>query len=278
MRTTSKMRIARGISKVAVVRGGPERTVERRGITWELDLREAIDFSIFFSGYFQKWSVLEVCNCLPEDGIFLDIGANRGAISFHVARKLPKTRIYSIEPVQEMIAKMNRTLDLNPEFRKTVHLVNAFFTSAEKIRENQIPSDVDASWNLFGDVSYNELTGATSMKMDRSIATTLDEFVVQAKINRLDVIKVDVDGYEVDVLEGARNTLERHHPLVVLEWAPYAQTQRTNDPLALVDFLSEMQYAPQIIRRFGKPKRISWHDLLQTPLLHSKDILLKYQD
>lgn len=278
MRTTSKMKIAREISKFIMVRGGPERVLERKGIVWELDLREAIDFSIFFFGYFQKRSVLEVCNYLPEDGVFIDIGANRGAISFNVARRMPTAEVYSIEPIREMICKMKRTLNLNPEFKTKINLVNAFFSSAEKIRKHQIPSDVDASWNLFGDGSYNELTGASALKMDGSIVTTLDEFVVQAEISRVDVIKIDVDGYEVDVLKGARNTLERYHPIVVLEWAPYAQIQRTNDPLALVDFLSQMRYVPQVIKRFGQPERISWHNLLQTPLLHSKDLLLKYQD
>ena len=50
---------------------------------------------------------------------------------------------------------------------------------------------------------------------------TLDKFVERNGINRIDFVKLDVDGNEAAVLDGAVITLGRFRPRVLMEWAPY---------------------------------------------------------
>jgi len=51
--------------------------------------------------------------------------------------------------------------------------------------------------------------------------TSVDEFVEANDLTRVDFIKVDVEGFEGEVLEGAKKTLAKFHPIVVLEFNPY---------------------------------------------------------
>jgi hypothetical protein len=58
------------------------------------------------------------------------------------------------------------------------------------------------------------------MSTSDAAAITLDEFVHHKGIERIDFVKLDVDGNEAGVLAGAANTLRRFRPRVLMEWAP----------------------------------------------------------
>jgi hypothetical protein len=51
--------------------------------------------------------------------------------------------------------------------------------------------------------------------------TTIDNFIHNNEISRLDLIKIDTDGYELEVLKGGLNSLKRFYPVIVFELSAY---------------------------------------------------------
>jgi hypothetical protein len=73
-------------------------------------------------------------------------------------------------------------------------------------------------------------------------SVSLDEYVRRAGIARLDAMKIDVDGYEYKVLTGARETLVRFQPVLMLEIGKYTLRSAGDSLEELIDFLHGLGY------------------------------------
>jgi hypothetical protein len=72
---------------------------------------------------------------------------------------------------------------------------------------------------------------------------TLDGFVEGHGVQRLDLMKIDVDGHEYQVLKGGAKTLARFQPILLVEMSPYVQDEQNHGFAALVTFLSDAAYS-----------------------------------
>jgi hypothetical protein len=72
--------------------------------------------------------------------------------------------------------------------------------------------------------------------------TTVDALTEKYALNPLSLIKLDVDGHELDVLQGASHTLSTDHPVVIIELAPYTIEERGQDPYAVIELLKSHGY------------------------------------
>jgi Methyltransferase FkbM domain len=72
---------------------------------------------------------------------------------------------------------------------------------------------------------------------------TLDSFVARNKMDRLNLIKMDVDGHELPVLQGASETLRRFRPLLVMEMSPYIHAEHGHSFADFVALLKSFQYS-----------------------------------
>ena len=81
--------------------------------------------------------------------------------------------------------------------------------------------------------------------LETAVPLTLDGLVADLKLERLDFIKLDVDGAECDVLAGGRDTLARLRPLILFEFSPYALEERGCDAPTLLGTLREHGYSFQ---------------------------------
>ena len=79
-----------------------------------------------------------------------------------------------------------------------------------------------------------EMTGAA--------VRTLDDVVSDLDLKSVDYLKLDVDGYEVQVLRGARNTLRRFGPVIFFEHAPYGVKEKGYDPGEIAEILTGAGY------------------------------------
>lgn len=124
--------------------------------------------------------------------VLLDIGANIGIFSLAAARLFPDTRIYAFEPNPEAYSRLVRNLGLNNT--ANVHPVNRAVYS-----QCGVVGFSDGSSTSMGSVIDS---GTLSVE-----AVTLDSLCSQKAIDHIGLIKIDVEGAEVEVLRGARETL-----------------------------------------------------------------------
>lgn len=222
--TATKIRIARMLYFVLhTVRrpfGGRDQVMAKRhGVYWNLDLREGIDLTIFALGAFERDTLGALETLVRSGSTVLDIGANIGAHTLHLARLVGgKGRVIAFEPTDFAIAKLRANLLANPELAKRVELHQAFLVSKAGA---PIDAAVASSWPVDGTAADDTEMGSRAMQVSGAVAMTVDSVIAAAGDPDVQLIKMDVDGHELDVLEGARTLLERRRPVIVMELAPY---------------------------------------------------------
>jgi FkbM family methyltransferase len=137
---------------------------------------------------------------LRPGAVAIDIGANIGVWSLLAAERQPDVRIHAFEPVPDVAAQCRRHLTLNG---LEMVVLNVAAVAAE---------DGDAAFYAI----RTDNTGASSLIRRRVPADeitvpviTLDSYVERARLDRVDVVKVDVEGAERLVFIGGRRTLSR---------------------------------------------------------------------
>lgn len=222
--TTQKIKIAtfayRLVAGIRRLFGKSDHAVIRRGgISWELDLSEGIDFSIFLLGGFELATLRLYESILKPGDVVLDIGANIGAHTLPFAKLVGRDgRVFAFEPTQYAYEKLRRNVQINPAISAGIELVHAMLA-----RETGAPvaAQIYSSWPLHEEPGLHEQHRGRLMSTADAAVITLDDFVRGKEIGRIDFVKLDVDGNEAAVLAGAVDTLRRFRPRVLMEWAPY---------------------------------------------------------
>ena len=193
---------------------GDRVRVSRDGVLFSLDRSDYIQWHVFANIPEYSWRV--AFDSLPDGATVFDVGANVGMFSLKLARKCQESGktvdIYSLEPNPPTFERLRRNLELNRELSPSIHL-------------NEIALGDRAG---FLELAYDEdNTGGASMisvdaaRSNPTVATvrmeTLDQFLFDNDITRVDFIKIDVEGYEPLVLEGARRTIESFAPVLYIE-------------------------------------------------------------
>lgn len=241
--TKDKIRIARLLSRAvlgarAIAGQGAVAQVRRGGLVWELDLREGIDLAIYLRLY-ERATLRAYRRFLREGAVAVDIGANIGAHTLELARLVGKQgRVYAFEPTAYAFMKLLRNLRLNPEVAQQVVAAQCMLTDGK----TAIPSEIFSSWPLQTADRLHEVHLGRPMSTDGATSAPLDACLFAASVQRVDLIKIDVDGYECVVLRGAVETLRRFRPIVILELAPYTLQERGSDANELAHILEDLSY------------------------------------
>ena len=218
---------------------------QRGGILWELNLRQGIDFAIFLQGHFEPNTIKIYKNYVRTGFVVLDIGANIGAHTLPLALIVGDSgKVIAFEPTDYAFEKLQKNLSLNETLASCVTAIQALLVANTS---KALPDAIPSSWSLDKGVqnnanihpihrgTFNSLKGAVPMR--------LDDWLQRNPVSRIDFIKMDVDGYEIDVLEGATQTLLAHRPVIVMELAPYIFEERGRKFIELVKILKKQNYS-----------------------------------
>lgn len=214
--------------------------VKRHGINWRLDLDEGIDFAIYLTGAFEPRTIAAYTRVLSPGDIVVDIGANMGAHTLPLARCVGSAgRVFAFEPAVTAFARLKSNIAANPDLatriiaRQTM-LVDRDGTAAEP--------EVYASWPLRPNQDAHDLHQGIMVSTSGASALSLDAALAVEGAAPVSLIKLDVDGHEIDVLEGARHTLQSHRPRIVMEMAPYTLEERGRSIGELLAVLGDFGY------------------------------------
>ena len=194
-------------------------TAKRRGIVWELDLAEGIDFAVFLFGTYE-WRTINLYKKLLKRGSFVvDVGANIGSHTLPLAEMVgAEGKVLAFEPTEFAFRKLTRNVALNPSLAERIKLQQAMITATPN---DALEAEIYSSWPLtMADDLHKQHLGRL-MTTSGAVAVTLDDAIANHGLSKLDLIKVDVDGNEHHVLAGATKTLEKLRPAIVMEFAPY---------------------------------------------------------
>ena len=105
---TTRLRatVGRLLYHLATLGGKSKRIVVRGGITYEVDLAEGLDLSLYLFGSFQKHVTGNRWVTLTDDALVLDVGANFGVMALAFAKAFPKGRVIAFEPTHYALGRL----------------------------------------------------------------------------------------------------------------------------------------------------------------------------
>jgi FkbM family methyltransferase len=178
---------------------------------------------------------------IPEDGVVFDVGAHAGQFAKLFAGMAPAGRIYAFEPSAYARSVLEPALRLTGA--RNVRVVPTGLS--DQPGELVLHTPLKRTGSLgFGTAHLGEGGEARGTHDQTVILDTIDAFAAREGLARLDLIKIDIEGWEMRALKGGAATLARFHPAIFLE-ADAAMLARAGDtPAALFDFLGGLGYRP----------------------------------
>lgn len=185
------------------------------GIRMELDPHDLVARNLLVHGEWEKASWERIDAHLPAKGVFIDVGAHIGYYSLKAAKKVGfEGSVLAVEPNPETLVRLQANLDANA-IGKIVKIAPVAC------------SDREATLEFFASPRAN--TGESSLSRKNASqegqdvrtyqvhARPLDDIVDELGLQRLDVLKIDVEGADFMVLKGAERALRRFHPVLYVE-------------------------------------------------------------
>lgn len=246
LKTKQKIALAR-LAQVMVMEArklvglGATTQVKRKGVMWELDLKEGIDFSIWLLGSFEPETVRCYQRIVKSGDVVLDIGANIGAHTLLLAKAVGAVgRVIAFEPTDYAFSKLSQNAGLNKELADRIQCMQYMLVDSE-IQDSPTPA-LYSSWPLEGEGVRHNLHQGRLMTTSGAKPRTLDSVILSIGLARVDCIKLDIDGFECGMLRGAREVLTRWHPTIIMELAPYALEEQGASLSELIHLLKEHGY------------------------------------
>ncbi len=169
--------------------------------------------SIFVRGIYDPNLVTVIKALLPTDGVFIDVGANMGYCSLLMSRTVGEDgKIFAIEPSERDFLRLVDNVSLNKLSNVGVYRL-AISDGYGRVKVSIAPEE-RSSLNTLGTAFSNK--GIEELRSEEVIATTLDRFTEQEGIDRIDVIKMDIEGSEFKALRGAKESIERYRPTLIV--------------------------------------------------------------
>jgi FkbM family methyltransferase len=181
------------------------------GVNMCLNPDDLVQFEILNNGCYEHETLDLICRLLRNGGCFLDIGGHVGQYSLEVARTVgERARIAVVEPNPKTFSYLLRNIALNNFMN--IQPVLGVASDQEGFVAMQLPPP--DNWGLSREVTQREGFTYTAM------AFRLDNFLSNAGIKTVDVVKIDVEGSELKVLKGMLSSGQYAPHHIVFEFVP----------------------------------------------------------
>lgn len=204
-----------------------------------LFLGNDLSLCLFAGGAFEPNEFAFLRAVLSPGMVVLDGGANDGLYSLYAARRVaPGGRVLAIEPSTREFQRLEANLHLNA--LSNVEALKIALGSEEGETMLSIAEPGHEGQNTIGERVSNPKVITTGHETVR--VETIDGLVEGLELDRLDFVKLDVEGSEVDALEGARAVLARFRPIVLLEAEDERLASQRRTKQDLLDIVEEVGY------------------------------------
>jgi len=193
------------------------------------DLSDGFLRLIVIEGQFEKEFFRIGDALLQEGGVFFDVGANHGLLSLGLARKLAdRVQFHLFEPNPGLQESIKKSLKLYPSMQARINC--------------EAVSNQDATVQMHFQEGH---LGMSYVVEDDGVpvrSLKLDTYLAEQKLDRVDFMKMDIEGYELAALRGAENALKmRRIQAIYFEYCE-KWLSRCHSPQELLDYLESLGY------------------------------------
>jgi len=211
------------------------------------------------NGVYETELTKYLLNTVKPDSVFVDVGANIGYYTCLAARRISNGKVFAFEANDRAFSLLQRNIMINwvdcPVSLENVAVSNKkgevmFKNYKYKFVNSQILTQKEE-----GEMNASDVVKVPTLALD-------DYF---EKGQRIDFLKVDVEGAELNVLEGARRIIKENPGMkILMEWSvPQLKTQGTN-PGDILTLLSGFNFRPSVLDwRDGSSSSITYEYIAQ---------------
>src|ERR1700680_2207455 len=238
MKTANKIALARlayrAIHVARAMAGYSDRCiVQRDGVSFDLDLSQGIDFAIYLA-MFERETKNALKGLVKPSSVVLDIGANIGIHTMLLAKLVgPSGRVLSFEPTDYAVQKLRRNIDLNSRLAERVTLFHCFLAAKDG---GDVPDSIYSSWPLTESEGLHNKHLGLAMPTNAAPSRSIDGILAELDGPSVQLVKIDVDGFECEVLRGATALLRDSRPIFMMELSPYVLEEHGSSLEELLSF------------------------------------------
>ena len=218
------------------------RLTTYNSIRFELDLTDYLARHIYFRD-FDPLETRFLNNTIKPGWVAIDAGANVGYYSILLSRLVgTEGLVHAFEPSAHNWQKLAKTIELNhcpPNLR------------AAKLALSNSCGTISIIDGPAGNSGKTHLGNLDNEKSEIVEQITLDAFANQIHLDRLDFVKVDIEGCEERFIEGATRTFSRFKPLLIIELNPKALEGFGSNVESLMSKLQKFDYEFFTLNRSG---------------------------
>jgi FkbM family methyltransferase len=225
--------------------GKPRFTVPYcNGAEISLDIHDLVQKKIALEGLYEPevWAALAIH--AAGDEILWDIGGHVGGVSIRAALHPAVRTVHTFEPHPETYEALKTNVDLNPELSIEAH--NTALSDQYEVRRLHSGPSINS-----GQSSMGASFGGRSFQVQ---CDTIDRLIREEGLRAPTLIKMDVEGWELHVLKGARWLFERRPPKAVVfeDEAPLTDDRELPES-ATIAFLQKHGYSVTRLVREQNP-------------------------
>jgi len=214
-----------------------------RTLKLKINTSWSMGFSIYWSGFHEFHEFLFLNKFLKKDMVFVDIGANLGEYSLFAAKRLSFGKVLAFEPMPKMHALLEENKALN-QFDNIVILKYGLSAQEGMLPIHEIENAHEGLSTFFpGNQKSRTITNVPLKVFDAEVDSL--------GIERIDFIKIDIEGSELSALKGAIKSIQKFKPLVMVEinQQTYGMAGYSIDDV--YSFLADLSYTPFAITKTG---------------------------
>jgi FkbM family methyltransferase len=196
-----------------------------------INVKEDIISNLLVLGSYEGFILKIIDRLCPSDGVFIDIGANIGYLSLFLAR-IKSRMVYSFEASSFNFSALLNNIKLN----KAINVMPFNTYLGDKLGTASFFYDADNP----GASSSRVLI--ESNKHLNEIVKTNSLDLMRLNLNRIDLIKIDVEGSELFVIQGALETIARFRPFILCEMLRKWGAKFDYSPSDIITVLCDMDY------------------------------------
>jgi len=223
IRFADRFRLHKGIQKIS-----------RGGITWLIDTADLIQWHLFYYGSYEPEETQWMKQYIQPGMVVFDVGANIGYYTILLSKLVGENgAVHSFEAAPTTFNRLKEHMRINLCTNIRVHQLAV----SDKNGECMIYCAEDSN------TGESRLEGFDGFKNKESVSCiTLDSYFQKEPVNKVDFIKIDVEGAEMLVINGALSLLNNQRPTVMLEINPLFLSRMGSDVTTLIATIKNIGY------------------------------------
>ena len=197
----------------------------RNGQTFDIDTRSYLEWVLWVYGEYEPDTQAIIRRYLRPGDVAIDVGANIGIHTMPMSEAVgPRGVVLAVEPLPSVRERLERNLALNRA--ANVRVIAQAASDREGSAQLYPPRADGGNWGQASLARLGHLDPSAPIEVP---LVTLDALVRAQGLDRVRLIKIDVEGHDREVMAGALALIDRYHPVLIFEFSPEHTSEIGND-------------------------------------------------